>query len=59
MPWDVAVRGHVFCQPNVLEGGTGQYLLDRVLGISGIAAERPRRGTARAPSPAMALHSVL
>lgn len=28
-----------YCQPNVLEGGTGQYLLDRALGISGIALE--------------------
>ncbi|MDI6830435.1 MAG: CapA family protein [Actinomycetota bacterium] len=27
------------CQPNVLEGESGQYLLDRLLGISGIAAE--------------------
>lgn len=28
-----------YCQPNVLEQGTGQYLLDRVLSISGIAAD--------------------
>ncbi len=28
-----------YCQPNVLEGESGQYLLDRLLSISGIAAE--------------------